>query len=64
MKMKKASIVLLAIFPLAGCLQIGGAIKPLEEGNMYHGNGAPSDSLGRDFKKLLPTFVERFCKCC
>ena len=49
MKMKKAPIVLLAIFPLAACLQIGGVIKPLEEGNMYHGNGAPSDSLGRDF---------------
>ena len=49
MKMKKASIVLLAIFSLASCLQICGVIKPLEEGNIYHGNGAPSDSLGRDF---------------
>ena len=53
MKIKKAFIVLLTIFSLAACSNnnSGGSdnTEPSEEGNMYHGNGAPLDSLGKDY---------------
>lgn len=51
MKFKKASIVLLMILSLAACGKnnSGDNNKSSEEGNIYHGNGVPSDSLGKDY---------------
>ena len=53
MKLRKAFILLAAIFTLAACGNSGGNsgdnTKPLEEGNIYHGNGVPSDNLGKDY---------------
>ena len=53
MKLRKAFILLTAIFTLAACGNSGGNSgndpKPLEEGNIFHGKGVPSDSLGKDY---------------
>ena len=53
MKLRKAFILLTAIFTLAACGNSGGNSgndpKPIEEGNIFHGKGAPSDSLGKDY---------------
>ena len=50
MKLRKAFIFLTAIFTLAACGNSGGNDpKPIEEGNIFHGKGAPSDSLGKDY---------------
>lgn len=48
MKLRKAFLLLTAIFTLAACGNSGDNTKPSEE-NIYHGNGAPSDSLGKDY---------------
>ena len=50
MKLRKAFIFLTAIFTLAACGNSGGNDpKPIEDENIFHGKGVPSDSLGKDY---------------